>query len=218
MMAGTACKFRLARNGDSAAATLAHDDNTAALAGLVFGQAAVLAIIFVVGGLNMAAEISAINFHSAGKCNVLHFRSHALAQLVGHDVGGAILAIEVARKLQRANALRAIGEDRNSGENVPHFHFAAGENRAAGGAELRAAAFALEDAAALVAVDVHASALATDRLPAILGPPNGHEHSEGFSIREAHDIANTEGPGLGGEEEVLGHFYNDFDISIPNMI
>ena len=60
------------------------DDNLA-LAGLVFGQAAIHAVLVEIGGLHVAAEIAAIDlgdFAFAADDAAFHFLRHRLAQLV----------------------------------------------------------------------------------------------------------------------------------------
>ena len=215
---GDRLALRVANAGDGAATAFAHHDNAAAFAGLVLSEATVNAALLVVRGLNVPAEIRAINFNGAGQGDVGRFRRHALAQLVGQDVSGAVLAIEVAGKLKSANAFRTVCEDGDSAENIPDFHFAAGEDRAGSGRELGLAILALEDAARGVGVDRQRSALGAARLAAVVRVPDRHEHLEGFLIGQAHDLSQAQGPGFGRQEEVLGHIVHDFDISITNMI
>ena len=59
--------FGLGDGRDGAAATLASDDDDAALSGLVLGKAAVDPVHLLVCGANMAAEVSAIDFDRARK-------------------------------------------------------------------------------------------------------------------------------------------------------
>jgi hypothetical protein len=47
------------------AVTLTHDDDNAALAGLIDAKAAVFAVVFVIGGFDVAAKIAAVDFNVA---------------------------------------------------------------------------------------------------------------------------------------------------------
>jgi hypothetical protein len=125
-------------------AALAHDDNHAALAGLIFSKATVAAVGLVIRGAHMPAEICTVNFDLTGDSRAARLRSEGFADLVRHDECRLVLAIQVAAQLKGAMALRAVHENRNRQEIVADGQFAAGENRAARDAELVIAGFALE--------------------------------------------------------------------------
>ncbi len=78
------------------AATLAHDDHDAALAGLVLGKTTIAAIGFIIGRANVAAEIGAVHFDLAGNGLAVRLRGECFADLVGHHESGLVLAIQVA--------------------------------------------------------------------------------------------------------------------------
>ena len=63
---------------------------------------------------------------------------------MGKDESGLVLYVQIAAQLERGNALRAIDEDRNGGEQIDERKLAAGEDRAAGDAKLVMAGNALE--------------------------------------------------------------------------
>ena len=119
------------------------------------------------------------------------------------DVGRLVLAIEVTADLQRADALRAVHEQGDGAENVAVAHLAACEDGAAGQAELLAAVLAPEDAPRAVAVNGQRAAVRAMGLATF--PPDRLERLVGFLIGEAEDLGQREGPGLGGEKEVLRH-------------
>ena len=118
-------------------------------------------------------------------------------RLVGH--------VQVAAELQGAQALGGVGEDRDGHQVVAHRQLAAVEGRAAGDAELLAAALALEQAAGAVLVDGHAAAGGAHRIAARLVPPQRPERGVRLIVRQAGDLHQRERAGLGGEEEVGGH-------------
>ena len=72
---------------------------------------------------------------------------HRFAQLVRKDEGRLVLHVQIAADLQRGNALGAVHEDDDGGEQIGEGHLARGKDRAAGDAELVLAGNALELAA-----------------------------------------------------------------------
>ena len=84
---------------------LTHHDNALALAGAVRLQAAILAILFPVLRLHVAAKVAAIDLNRAVQGESGLLGSHRLAQLVRENEGGFVLAIEVAAELESGNAL-----------------------------------------------------------------------------------------------------------------
>ncbi len=116
--------------GKRAAVAFAHDDDDAALAGLVDRKATVAAVFFVIGGLGIAAKIGAVDFDRTGSLHGFDFRRHGLADFVGHDVGGLVLHVEIAGKRQGGLALDLVDEDRDGEKVGRNRELAAGEDRA----------------------------------------------------------------------------------------
>ena len=118
--------------GKRLAAALAHDDDALALARTVESKATVLAVVLVIFRLHVATEIGAVDFHDAVKLAPHLFAGHRFAQLVRKDERGLVLHVQITAQLQRGNALGAVDEDRNGGEQIDERELAAGEDRAAG--------------------------------------------------------------------------------------
>lgn len=146
------------------AATLAHDHYYLTLAILHMTQTTILTVFFFVGGFDVAAEVSTVDFHFAAQLGAFAFLAQGFADFMRENESGFVLNVKVAGKLQGAVALGAVHEDGNSGENVAQRKLAAGEDGAGGHAELAVAALALEDAARGVTIDGHASAARAERL------------------------------------------------------
>ena len=66
--------FAVEHEGQRAAIALAHDDDDAALAVLVFGKAAVDSVFLVIGGFQVAAEIGAVHLDRAVHGHILLLR------------------------------------------------------------------------------------------------------------------------------------------------
>src|SRR5471030_1295058 len=126
---------------------------------------------------------------------------------MGHHESGLVLNVQVPAQLQRGNALRAVREDRNGRENVPHRKLAAGEDGAGRNGELAGTALAAPHLAAGQVVQVQRTALGAERLPAIIGEPDGLESLVGVRVRHAEDLGKAYRPSLGRKEEMLGHLY-----------
>src|SRR6185312_10229653 len=102
----------LGHEGQRLAVALAHDDHGAALAGLVHDEATVASVLLVVRRFDVAAEIGAVDFYLTLDRAADIFGADCLADFVREDEGRLVLAIKVARELQRAMALGAVCEDR----------------------------------------------------------------------------------------------------------
>ena len=197
----------LATNGSGAALALAQGDHDAALAGLVLAQAAVLAVFLAVLRADVTAEIGAVDLDVAVQDVAgLDLLRHRLAQLVGQDEGGLVLAIQIAAELHHADALGGVHDDADRGQQVHEVHLAAGEDRAAGDAELVVARLALELAAG---GDVVGFVMQPQRghtgLAIGFGPAHLAERLVSRFLARLVDRAKAEGAGRCGKKEVLGH-------------
>lgn len=188
-----------------AALALAHDNNALALARLIFREATVLAVLFVVRGFDVTAEVRAVDFDRAGQRGVRDFGRHRLAKLVLQNERRPILHVEIARELEGAVPLRAVRENGNRGQHVLKRKLAAGEDGRGRGGELGRASLALENPARGELVDFDAAALRADRLAAVVGPSDRREHLERLVLGKPHDLGEGEGAGLAGKEEMLCH-------------
>lgn len=178
-------RFALENERQRAAFALAHDDDDAALAVLIDRKAAIAAVFLVVGRLHVTAEIGAVDFDFPAGFQRIDFRSHRLADFVGHDVGRLVLAVEIARELQGAMALCAVDEDGDRQKVSRDRKLAAREDSAGRDAELMVTRFALENRTALVAVDAEATAVRADRLAFGRGPADLFEGVAGFLFGHA---------------------------------
>ena len=185
------------------AVALPGDNDHLALAGLVNLAATVLAIRLAVGGLHVAAEVGSIDLDFTRQFRSGLFRRQSLTDLVREDEGRLVLAVQVAGELEGAMALCPVHEDCDSRENVAQVHLPAREERARRDRELRRASLALEDAAGLERVALKAAALRAHGVAVRGGPTDRPERVEGLVLRHAHHFRQGEGPGGGGEEEVL---------------
>lgn len=132
------------------------------------GEATVNAVLFVVGGADMAAKIGAAYLDRPRHRVVCFPGSHGLAEFMREDEGRFVLAIEIAAELQRGVAFRAVHEDGDGEKVVTVWELAAGEDRPRRDAELMLAFLALEECAALVLVSAEGTAVRTERLAAVL--------------------------------------------------
>lgn len=83
----------------------AHGDDDAALAGFVDGKATVHPIGLVVGLLDRAADVAAIDLDLAARPVLGLIAVHGRAKLVRQDKGRLVLHAEIAAELQGADAL-----------------------------------------------------------------------------------------------------------------
>lgn len=197
--------FLLHDEGQRAALALAQDDDHAAVGVPVLGQAAVLAVLLLVLRPDGAAEVRAVHFDHAGKRHVVIALRHRLAELVGQDEGGLVLAVQIARELEGADPLRRVDEDADRRQQVDEGHLARGEDRARGRRELLAAGAALPLAAGRDEVGVAAAAIRAEGFPAGLRKADRRKRLKRLVVGHAVDVLQLEGPGGGGEEEVRGH-------------
>ena len=207
--------FGFEHEGQRLAVFLAGDHDDATLAGLVDRKATVAAVLFVIRGLHIPAEVGAIDGDFAGNGFANFLGGKGLANFVGHDESGLVLAIEVARELQGTMALRAVDEDRDSQEVIANRALAAGEDRAGRDAELMVASLALEDWAGLEAVNAEATAIRASGL-AVRGSPTDHaEGVAGFVVGHARNLGEAQRAGRRGEKKVLRHFLKSNDFRWP---
>ena len=150
-----------------------HDD------GLALGrdaQAAILAVCLDVLWLGVASEIGAVHLDHAGQRATAHLLSgDRLAELVSQDEGSFVLHVEVAAELQGRDALDRVHENRDSGEIVADRELAAGEDGAAGDAELLLARLALPDAPGRIGIDRRAAAVRAERRTPVVGKADRHK-------------------------------------------
>lgn len=205
--------LRLRNMRNRAALALAHDNDALALAGLIFREATVLAVLFVIGGFDVTTEIRAVDFDRARQRCIGNFGCHRLAELVLQDERRPILHVEIARELERAMTLRAVRENGNRGEHVLERKLARSEDGRGRGGELGRASLALENPARGELVDFDAAALRADRLPAVVRPADRDEHRERLLLGQPQDLGEAEGAGLARKEEVLRHIL----ISVINI-
>ena len=168
------------------------------------GKATIAAVLFVIRGLHVAAEIGAVDLDRAGNGFAVLLGGERFADLVGHDESRLVLAIEVAAELQGAMALGAVDEDRDCQEIVADGEFAAGEDRPGRDAELMLARLALEDRAGLVAVDRRGSRSA-GKPARRRSSPADQRKARGLPRRSCAQPRQRERAGGGGEKEVLRH-------------
>src|SRR5690606_17920855 len=109
----------------------------------------------------------------------------------------------VAARLKGGNALGAVHEDDDRGEQVGERQLARGEDRPAGHAELVVAGDALELATARDRVSLTAAATRANRGAVILRPAHLAERIVSGFLAHAENRLQGEGASLGGEEEML---------------
>lgn len=188
-----------------------HDDDDLALAVLVLGKTAIDAIFLVVGRLDIAAEIAAIDlgdFAIAANVTALHFFGHRLAQFVQQDESGLVGEAQVAGDRQRALALHFVAEDRNRREIAAQGELVRGEQRSAGDREILFAGAAAKARGAIRAaaiIGVQTAAMRANRLAFRLWPTNFRESRLGLDVRHAEHLRQRERLGRFGEEEMLRH-------------
>ena len=110
------------------------------------------------------------------------FRRDGLAQLVGQNESRLVLAIQIARELERANAFRAVGEDRDSEKIIADRALAVVEDRPGRDAELMIAAAAFPDRTRRVGMDLEAATTRAIGLAVIVGPADAPKRGAGFLV------------------------------------
>ena len=178
------------------AVALAGHGNHLALAGLILRRAAIDALRFFVGLLDVAAKICAVNFDCAGEfglVGIVYLRAHRLAQLVRDNEGRLVLHVEIPAELQRRNALDRVDEDRDGAEIVADRQLAAMKERAARHAELPAAALAAPDRAACECIDFGRAAARAVGLAAVIAPPDLDELRVRFLVTHPRNLSRGTG-------------------------
>lgn len=204
--------FRLHHKGQGPAATLAQGNHNAALAGLVFGLAAVNPVLDMVPLADRAADIAAINLDVIVQLLSNDVRSHGFAELVAQNESRLVLTIQVARHLQGGDALRAVHEQADRRQEVNERHLARSEDRSRGDGELMQAFPAFEFAARGDLVGVQSAATRANRSAVRLGPAHFAKGLVSPFLASLVDGLEGEGASLCGEEEVLGHSMSPYSM------
>lgn len=180
-----AIAFARADKRQRAAIAFAHHDNDQTLAGLGFGQAAILPVFLFILRLDVPTEIGAVDFHGSRQLGtVVNRRSHSFPHLVGKDESSLVLARQVATQLQGRDTLGAVAEQGDGGEVIPDRQLARGEDGAARDAELLPAAGALPNPPSGVSVYLHTTAVRAVGLPVIVRPADRNERRMRFLVRQ----------------------------------
>ena len=183
----------------------AHDNDALALARTVGGEAQILAIVFVVFRLHVAAEIGPIDFHDPIQGDPGLLFGHGLAQLVAQHVGSLVLHTEVAADLERRDALRAVHEQHDCGQQISEGQFATGKNRSRSHRILVPASLALELAASRNVIGIAAPATRAHRFAIGFRPAQNAEHRIGLVLAHLIDGLEADRARFGGKEKVLCH-------------
>src|SRR5271166_5797004 len=105
--------------GDGRPDRPASDDDDLALAALVAAKTTVAAALTKIGGLDIAAEIVAVDLRDlafAADCAALHFLRHRFAELVAENECGLVRRTKIAREGERRFAFDLVAEDRDGRE------------------------------------------------------------------------------------------------------
>lgn len=186
MQAAHAIGFAIGHEGQCLA--VAGNDHDLALARLVLRKATVATVLFVIGRLDVAARIHAVDLDVTGNLLALVSGTHRLAQLVRQHEGRLVLAVEITGELERSVALCAVHEDGDGGQQIPNGHLTAVKDRAGRDRELSVARLALEDATGLELVDHHAAARGAEWLAIRVGPANRLERLVSLAAIGAKDL------------------------------
>lgn len=204
------CVFRLEHGGKGASAPLAGGNHHLALAGLVHGKATVLTVFLAVLRADVTADVAAVNldrFTGPTDRDALHFGRQCFAELVSQYEGRLVRDIQIAAKLQGADALDGVHENHDRGHVVPDRQLVVGEQRARRGAEVaaaRLAAVARRGAPGDIVAN-RAFAVRANRGAVRVGPAEIAEHGPGIRLRQPQNSLQANRSSGGGEEEVLGH-------------
>ena len=202
---GDALGLTLGHEGLGGALALAEDHDDATLAVLVFGLAAILAALDLVGGADLPAEIGAVHLDLTGELHPLDFGGQGLTELVGEHPSRLVLTIDVPAELEGGEALHGVHTEDDGGAQVGEGHLAAGEDGARGDGKLVGAAGALELAAVLHVVVLEPAAAGAHGSAFGLSPTHPAERAVSRVFAALVDGGQREGAGFGGEEEVLRH-------------
>lgn len=187
--------------GHGAATAFTHCDDNATVGVLVLNAAAVFPVFLAVLGANVATDIATINLNIAGKRAVIAFQRHCFAQLVAHYPSRLVLYVEVTGHLQGADTLCSVDEERDSRENVGELQLAAGEDRAAGDAELLGASAALPLATGRDEIRLDRTALRAIRLATVRREANGYKLFPCLLLTHLVHVLELQGAGSGSEKE-----------------
>lgn len=140
----------------------------------------------------MPSYVRSINFADAGQLRLPLFVLDCFAEFVHQNKGALVLAVQIARELQRAIALRAVDEDCDGQEVITDGTLAVREDRASSYGELVFATAAFPDRARLEPKDLHAAAFWAIGLTVIVGPTYTPESDARLLISHAGHRAQTE--------------------------
>lgn len=134
--------FRLEHGSKGASAALTGVNHPLALAGLVLGKATVLTVFLAVLRTDVTADVAAVNFNrftGLADHDDPHLGRQCFAKLVGQHEGRLIQHVQIAAKLQGADALDGVHENDDCGHVIPDRQLVVGEQGARGWAEIAAA-------------------------------------------------------------------------------
>ena len=160
----------------AAFAALADDDHHLALAALVLAKPAIPAVLSAIGGFDMAAKKSAIDFRFlslAADQRLPDIRSHRFTNFVRQDEGSFVLRPEITAERQHRLSLNLVREDRDRHQVGAQRHLVEREQRAARDREILAAGFAAPARSAARAprhVDRRAATVRAEGVAVIAGP------------------------------------------------
>ena len=146
----------------------------------------------MVGGLHIAAEVTAIDFNDyalAADPQALQLGSHGFPQLVGQDEGRLVLHAQLTGQRQRRLAFDLVHENRDGRQIGAERQFMESEQCAAGEAKILTARLAAEPKRAVwtaALINSRASAVRADCLA--IGPADVAEGRLGCLIRHAHHL------------------------------
>src|SRR6266508_685008 len=184
----------------------------------MLSKATINALLSKVRRANVATKIRAVDLDLTEQIRRFHFGRQRLPNFVAKHESGFGLAVEIAGELQRADTLRRVHDNADRRQQIDKRHFARRENRSAGHRKLFAASRALEAAARGDLVRVKASAMRADRLAFRARPTQLAERVVSAFLARSVDRLEGEGPGLGGEEEMLGHVITKSNVFTLDMM
>jgi hypothetical protein len=152
----------------------------------------------------MPAKIRTVDFHFTEQRRAFRLSRKGFTDFVRQHERGLVLAVQIARQLQRTDALHCVSDDADRRHQIGEAHLAAGEDRAARHRKLFTAILAREATARGVVVIERTTVRANRR--AIRGrPARLAERLVILVLAGGIDRLKAEGPGLCREKEVLGH-------------
>ena len=195
---GRSVAFSLEDGRNRIAVALADDNDALALAVLVDRKAAVAAVLLEIGGLHIAAEITAIHFRClafAADHAVLELAGHCLAKLVQEHEGALVSQAQIAGDRQRGLALHFVAEDRDGREVHAERQLVRGEQRARGEREVLGASPAAEAERAVrpaALVSVNTAAVRANRSALRVSPAHFTEGFFRLAIGHAEDLSQAQ--------------------------